>query len=318
MSSSIGQLAAGVFPESVRRWLGWLVTASILAAIGVVIVRNAGELSQWDWSFDPLRFSAAFVLAVATYPLFALGWRQCLLASGGEAQPGAAVRIFARSQLARYLPGSLWNFVGRALLCAREGIDRPAAVGSMVLENAATIACALLVFAATLPLWPSKLETAAKPALGVVAVLVLLILHPKVFARIVRLAARVSLSHEPDIDLSFGQLVTIAAHYVAAWIVTGLAFWMFASSAHSLPIDGLPVLAGGFAVAWVTGFVAVFVPCGLGVREAVAVAVLSMFVPPAAAGMIAVAFRLLQILAELVWAAVASTLGKEKEEEGTV
>jgi uncharacterized membrane protein YbhN (UPF0104 family) len=73
-------------------------------------------------------------------------------------------------------------------------------------------------------------------------------------------------------------------------------------------ISLVPVLAGGFPLAWVIGFVTLFAPSGLGIREAVATALLAVFVPVSVAGVIAVAFRLFQVLAELAWAAVASRL----------
>ncbi len=311
MPTIVAETKTAIPAGAVRRWGGRLFAAAVLAAIAVVVCRNASELGRWDWSLNVLRFTVASLLVTASYPLFALAWRQALIASGAEMPAQTALRIFARSQLARYLPGSVWNFVGRAVMCTRAGIDRTAAVGSMVLENAAAIACALLVFAATPPFWPTGLHVLHRLELGLIAAVALVMLHPAVFARILSLAARVMRSELPDVDLSLRRVSVLIAHYIAAWLVLGIGFWMFASSVQMLPLRSIPVLAGGFPLAWVIGFVTVFAPGGLGVREGVVVLLLAMFMPVAVAGVIAVAFRLLQIAAELVWAAAVCTMVRE-------
>ena len=315
MRASAAQPGGRFFAIAAWRWIGWLVTAAVLCAVGAVILRSGGELSQCTWRIDPLRAMGALAIVTGSYPLFALAWRQALAASGGSLSGRSAVRIYARSQLARYLPGSLWNYIGRTMLCAREGIDRSAAVGSMVLENAAMVVSALLVFAATLPLWPTTLDRALQPMLIVGAVVMLLLFHPAVFARIVRLAARVTLSPVPTVDLSMRRLWAVGASYIAAWCVLGAGFWAFAASVHPLPLSSLPVLVGGGALAWTVGFLAL-VPCGLGVREAMAVAVLAMLVPAPVAAVIAVGFRLVQVVGELIWAAVAAGLHAPTQTQG--
>jgi len=169
MPTIVAETKTSMPAGAVRRWGGRLFAAAVLAAIAAIVCRNASELDRWDWSLNVLRFTVASLLVMATYPLFALAWRQALIASGAGMPAQTALRIFARSQLARYLPGSFWSFVGRAVMCGRAGVDRTAAVGSMVLENGAAIACALLVFASALPLWPTTLKVSHRLELGLIA-----------------------------------------------------------------------------------------------------------------------------------------------------
>jgi glycosyltransferase 2 family protein len=48
-------------------------------------------------------------------------------------------------------------------------------------------------------------------------------------------------------------------------------FWLTARALVTVRIHDLPVYAGAHGVAWLVGFVAVYAPGGLGVREAVLV-----------------------------------------------
>jgi hypothetical protein len=308
MPASAAQSAIRPPTTLVARWGAALFTVAVIGAIAVVFGRSAGELARWQWRVEPVRLAASFLLVVLSYPMFALAWRQSLIASGGELAGRPALRIFATSQLARYLPGSVWNFVGRTVLCVGHGVGRAAAAGSVVLEHTASIACALLVFLASLPLWPGRIAPSFRPVIAMTALAAVLMLHPTVFARLLRVAARVMRSEVPSGDFSTRRLAVAAAHFIAAWIVLGLGFWAFATAVQPLPLQSVPVLAGGFPLAWVIGFVTLFAPSGLGIREAVATALLAVFVPVSVAGVIAVAFRLFQVLAELAWAAVASRL----------
>src|SRR5207244_4971965 len=80
-----------------------------------------------------------FVLASAMFAFFllcfrALSWRRALKAFGYKLPCGAAARIWSASELARYLPGAIWQVVGRVYLCKPYGIPGSIASTSQILE----------------------------------------------------------------------------------------------------------------------------------------------------------------------------------------
>jgi uncharacterized membrane protein YbhN (UPF0104 family) len=96
-----------------------------------------------------------------------------------------------------------------------------------------------------------------------------------------------------------------AAAYVPVWLASAVA--TAALSRALVPLDARAmVVAGGAAcVASVTGFVAVPVPSGLGVRELVLVALLSVVMPAAVATSIALASRVLAVVVQTALAGVS-------------
>jgi uncharacterized membrane protein YbhN (UPF0104 family) len=92
---------------------------------------------------------------------------------------------------------------------------------------------------------------------------------------------------------------------VTSWVGYGAAFWLLARALT--PEAGLTLAAavGVFAGGYLVGLVALFAPGGLGVREAVLVALLAPLVGTSAAVVLAVASRLLLTITE-VGAAVAA------------
>jgi glycosyltransferase 2 family protein len=94
--------------------------------------------------------------------------------------------------------------------------------------------------------------------------------------------------------------------YLPVWLVLGGSFWLSARGLLDVPEYDAAFYVGAFAIAWLAGLVAVYAPGGLGVREAVLVALLSSRIGAANALVLAAASRLIFILADVVLAGAAT------------
>jgi uncharacterized membrane protein YbhN (UPF0104 family) len=101
-----------------------------------------------------------------------------------------------------------------------------------------------------------------------------------------------------------GPLARLVAGYVPAWLLIGTATWCVA---RSLVDDvGFADVLVATAVSWLAGFLALPAPGGIGVREAVFVAVLGPL-PGDLTPVVAVVARLLFMVTDAAGALVAST-----------
>jgi uncharacterized membrane protein YbhN (UPF0104 family) len=87
-----------------------------------------------------------------------------------------------------------------------------------------------------------------------------------------------------------------------------LGLWLLAYGLFGVPAGELRVFVGAFAVSSLAGFVAVFAPGGIGVREAVLAALLAPRIGQADAIALALASRLILIAADLGGGAAAFVL----------
>jgi uncharacterized membrane protein YbhN (UPF0104 family) len=92
------------------------------------------------------------------------------------------------------------------------------------------------------------------------------------------------------------------------WLIYGTAFWLTARALFSAPGGQFAVYVGVFAVAWVAGFVAVFAPGGIGVREAVIAALLAGRLGEVHAIALAATSRLVLAAVDLAGGAAALSL----------
>ena len=78
-----------------------------------------------------------------------------------------------------------------------------------------------------------------------------------------------------------GRLFGVLAGYGGLLLWQGLAIWLVTSDVLNLPPQKWWVVAGAYCLAWTAGFVAIWAPGGLGVRELVFVLVMRVAVPDA-------------------------------------
>ncbi len=318
------------------RWPRWLRVAAgiiVFAVFAAVVLDNWRQLTDISWHLDatPLVLSVCFLLM--TYYFNVLGWHWIVKRLGGVCTFGDAARIWLYSNLARYLPGSVWYAAGRVVLGNNAGISPVTTSVGMVLEIAFLLISRVLVVVATWPLWTSHaLPKTPSLRLGSVqgflsAVLIigaLSVVHPGVlswfFAQYQRLRGQES-SAGDSIQLQYRDTLQILAIFVGQALFIGVAFYFLARALVPLPLDSMPFVAGVFTLAWLIGFVSLFAPSGLGVREGVLVYLLSPTVTEPTAIMIAVLSRAWLVAAELFCVALVklaefctSNLGRREYE----
>lgn len=102
------------------------------------------------------------------------------------------------------------------------------------------------------------------------------------------------------------DLAVASATLLNVWLCYGAGIWLTAVALQVPTSGGVLGTAFAFSLAWLAGFVLVFVPAGLGVREIALSGLLGSAVglSPATGTAIAVMSRLLILLSELGWVMV--------------
>ncbi|MEQ9336771.1 MAG: hypothetical protein RJQ03_06235, partial [Miltoncostaeaceae bacterium] len=141
------------------RALGAVFSVVVFALIVFELVRlwrdGALDLTEASWP----AVAAALVLHGLAITGLGAVWPWTVRALG-EAPPRGLLPAFYVGQLAKYLPGGAWQYVGRAGLAVRLGLPLRTAGASMVVET-------VCVLVALVPLVP--LVLAADPAGALVA-----------------------------------------------------------------------------------------------------------------------------------------------------
>jgi len=278
-----------------------LVTWFILDRVGWSL-DQLGTVDPTLWTPEPLGLLAASLLLFAGYAGSAVIWGRMVSDLGGPRLPGwTSVQLFMVANLGRYVPGKVWQIAGLAALARRRGVPASTATAAAVLGQGLALVAATAVGLGALVGGPTRLASWAPWAAAAVGAGVVLGLLPPVFRRLAALWFRLARQEEPE-GLGSLQALGWLALYGVNWVVYAVAFWMLVAS---LGVDAplLPV-ASAFAAAYVLGYVMIFAPAGLGVREGFLVALLTPHLGPGPSGAAAVVARLWTTGVELVPAAL--------------
>ncbi|WP_353828593.1 lysylphosphatidylglycerol synthase domain-containing protein [Agromyces sp. SYSU T0242] len=309
-----------------RTILRWTLTTVVVGVVGyffaTTLAANWTEVVEQGLEFSWLWVAATALFALAV-PFTGLLWARILrwLEPTARVSAREATAVQAASWLLKYVPGQVGSVVNKVLWGGRKSISRMLIVISFVYENVflqlASIAPSAIILLVSLgpEIFGRNFTLLLLPVL--ILVPLALVAWKPLFHRAVNFAARRALKQEvPErYFLSTPRALVSAFEFIGPRVLNGIGFVLIAASvAEITPAEWLP-FAAAYVLAGAIGILAVFVPSGIGVREAVIVLILGQYIPTTEAIVIALLARLLSTLADaliaLYYAAVRRTIPKE-------
>lgn len=250
---------------------------------------------------------------LCTCLLFAvMAWRRYLLAYTGR-DPGwrVAARQLGLLLVGKYVPGGVFGFMAR--LYDQRGGARQPLVWAGLIEQIVGIAMSVAL-GGVLYLAAAKgnvVWLALLPALPLLALAGVWVLH-RFAARLPRLRCYADDSQAPAWS---GLLVSITMQ-LAQLLAWAVLVAVLASELFGLGGYASFGLAGAFLLAVAAGMLVVFVPGGIGVREAALVGLASYWLVAEQAIFLAALLRLLSSLIDGIAGAVAAMIGSSEGGDG--
>ena len=218
----------------------------------------------------------------------------------GERLPlSACFCIYNLTQLAKYVPGSVWQFVSRIAILRERGWSVSSIRDSILAEHAWVLATALVFGGLFVVLsdraWLMReFGSTVPPFVWVLSGLAGLAVLVGAGSSAGRRLLSWAWSLRPG-----GRAIAVL---FAAWVFLGTAFWVTLVPFSAGPVPWAYVV-GVYCLAYLVGFLVPFAPAGLGAREAVLVAGAGPLVGVELAIFLAAVNRILYVLMELGLAA---------------
>lgn len=289
-----------------------IIVAGALFFVGKVLVENWPDVRAGWRAPRPLPALAATAVLFASYVALFKVSLAVLHRVGYRLSFRAGLRPFFYTLLGRYVPGRFAVILGKVYMYEKRGVPRLSAGLAVAYENVFAavggVAAALALAAAFLSGGLSWTSLAAAAA-GALALIILI--QPAALQRILAWALKKIRLGELSQPTLIGRrgAVAFALAYAGYCISLGVFFAFFAAA--FVPVDFDVALRAGaaYVAAAVLGYVTVFAPSGLGVREGLLVILLHRYMPVGEAAFLAVASRLAAVAAELLLAGIAASVG---------
>ena len=295
----LGTLSLGILTTSV--WFIWKQVSSGYAAVTTV-----------GLSLEPWRLIISWFCTMAATGLGAWAWVLLVRALDGKLDLADGMSIHLTSNLAKYVPGFIWSYAGKGYLAVRRGVPASTATLSIAAEFAIVYVSGALLATISLPF--SDIITLpvgfriALVALSIGAVGALILGIPSL-ARRMALGSKATTSlFEPLLSAVWPKIGFAFMAVLVTWCLLALGFSVLygLSTAdgwshflrHSVALVGALLL----------GQLVFLAPTGVGVREAIFVALLAVDSNAANVLILAVVFRMEMILGEVLCAIVAAAV----------
>lgn len=287
-------------PSWLRRLGAVLFVGTAFFFLGLAMARQGQQLQTFSWQIRPLRLVLSLVLHITVLAFGVILWGHTLGQLGHRLGYRALARAWFLSNLARYIPGKIWQFVGVAEILRAVGVPRIVAVTSVVVYTGFILLSAWLV---GLYLVPAEALGAAAdfvaPARAISPIL-LIALHPRLLDRLITFAGKVTRRPVLGWQGRWSTAFWLLAGCIILWLGFGVAFHVFVGSLTDVSLAQYPRLTGIFALAFLAGYIVLIAPAGLGAKEGALTGLLLGLLPLSVAAAVAVATRIWSAVAEVV------------------
>ena len=284
----------------------WLAVFLVLA-LSYALHYSIGQAGRLD---KALHFSPFYVIAIIAAQLvfwliYSVLWRRLIICVAlKDITLWESFRQLNLLNIGKYLPGKIWGVIARGASLSDRGVTATSALVATCIEQTLVLHSAVVVsailFASLHPSWATT-----TPALLSMMTLglgsLLLKFAFRLYLYLIKPNANVIDAQEIRLISTFTYLKFALGHCLG-WIVNGV---LFASIYHAF-FDVSPtlqllynlILANTIGVT--LGFLAIFAPGGIGVREAATSGILTLVMPFEDAVMLAVLFRLWLLLTDIL------------------
>jgi glycosyltransferase 2 family protein len=293
----------------IKTYFKWFILGAILFFLVKTFSDNWQNVSNVKIETQGwLILTLALIVTFFAHLWSGLVWVQLLKSFKQPVATKWSLQLYLITNIAKYLPGNVGHFYGRISAIYKAGGSLSIASLSVLLEPLLMAAAAFLitVLASSIGLikmgfypWLWKVNLIIFP-------IVLISIHPKILNPFLKFISRLK-KQEKSSTVEIEQYPAIyLLGEIGFLLLRGTGFILTWMALSSLDFRQIPILFSVFSFAWLMGLIVPGAPGGIGIFEAIAIALLSQQHFPKGIILSAIAlFRVISILAEAIAAGLA-------------
>lgn len=282
--------------ERLLKPLKWLWVIAVCAFLGIYLYQHLPEEIIYLQSIQATNIiCSVLLLIIGKVALVELA--RLSVYKGGWGPPLMQMfSIISISQLGKYIPGGIWHFAARINSYKENSLTTEVSAKVMLLENIWLVSGALFSGLFMLSLHPpiEYLNSLIQIDLSSTFWIVLRITLP-----IIWIIGLVILEHTFKLDENYKtwrRIISLALIQIIIWLAIGGSFFFIF---NDIGYEYFFLIVGGYTISWVAGYVVIFAPGGIGVREFILVTLFSNLVPIEQITIYTIVHRLLYTLVEV-------------------
>jgi glycosyltransferase 2 family protein len=282
----------------------WAVLVAVIAFAVLYVVGQWQEVSQAISEIPPGLVVISLVMVLIGLGFGTLSWVTILNGIGPRVPVLRGSQVMLVGQLGKFIPGSVWSYVMQMELGKHFGILRPRILITSLYAAGVGVVASLILGSLALP----QLIGDHQGLLWLYALLPLglVCLYPPVMTGIA--SAVLKLFRRPPLTnkVSGNTVVKASVLTLLSYFCFGAHLWFLTLAFPGQSLGELMFLTVVIALSFSAGLFAFIFPSGFGVREAILIAAMSIFLSVSQATALSLVSRLMFTFSDLIAALVAS------------
>ncbi|OZH53230.1 integral membrane protein [Hydrocoleum sp. CS-953] len=291
--------------SGIKPYLRWIILGLTLFFLAQTLKDNWAQvleirISDSGW----VSLGAAFIITIMAHVWSGVVWFWIIKEFHQKVNLRWAIRVYLRTNVAKYLPGNIWHFYSRIDATKQVGVPVEIAILSVLIEPLLMAAAALGV-----ALIGSTQESWFLQFLCFLAVIS--IVHPRILNPVIKYLVKIKLKVKKsdsevvtELNLDHYPIKPFCGEFCFL-LLRGSGFLLTILAFNSIEFNQILLIFSVFSLSWLLGLVVPGAPGGVGVFEATALALLEQKFDPGIVLSAVAFYRLISVLAETFAAGLA-------------
>jgi len=269
----------------------------IFAGLSKILITGIEEIRGFSWSqFNAIFLVGAAGVFVVMNFIAALVWRKIYTTVDKPVPAQGAIKLWFYSLFGKYAPLGIGQTLSRTYLAKQFNCSSLAVFIASVLEQEMFVIAAAITF--FLYVFFARIVYINQLFIILLLAMCLFFSHPLVVRNLTNFILKAFKKDKIDINFPWRRVILWAFLYLIIWCFNIGGFLLFLRAFSPIYAHQYTHYAFICVAAFLAGYLAPFVPAGLGVREAALTFLLSLYLPLGLAAFIAITFRLFIVAEE--------------------
>ncbi len=308
--NDLKKIALKIFKVLENVWVKRIATILIIA-FGIYLLYSNFRTLQDSIASLSLNISQAVfssALVILTFILNISSWKFIIASFGYDHKWRDMAYVQMISAIGKYIPGKIWNYSSKIYLSHQLGMPGSIASLALIVEILMTYVIGACLFLIFVP--PSSLGVGNSGLIIIMRIVgvllgVLICISPLLVSRI---------NWTKKFFTNPLKLYLSIFFRIGVWLFSSLSFSLLLQALGFSPINLLTlisVITGSFFI----GFIVIFIPDGLLIRETIMVVLLQDFISKSNASILSIIFRGQLVILELVIILIVFLIYKRRHQE---
>ncbi len=282
----------------------------ILLAFGFLVWKVKSDwfiVLSFTWKFNLINLVIAIFISFIAYLFNVFSWHLLTKVLFLHISFRDNLKIWTFSNLTRFIPGKIWQYPSRILLLSEKKVNNFVSGAATVIEILLNFSSASIVICLSFLLWKFPKELTNHYLLLFilmsVPIFIIFLFNKKslnFFGQLFRKITHRKITGLEKIKISYFKIFPLLIIFALRFCITSTFLLFLIKSFVQISFVNYIFILGVSTFSWLLGYLSFFSPAGLGVAEISLATLLSSIIPFSVGSIIAIVFRLITLITELV------------------